>query len=230
MRIKPYAILPFLLQGVVWKLLAKPFFLFFGHLQVIGYEKIRQLDAPVIFAPNHSHSIDAILLPLAFPLWSRFSPLFYVAREAKYYSGWRHAVFSLFGDLRLIGAYPIAPQKHDYVLSLDKHISILNDGFNMCIFPEGGTTKDGDIKEAHGGVTHLGLATQKPVVPVLISGTYNINQKKFFSRERHIIIQFLDPILSKDFADAVRDQRDYKSAAQMVTNRLRETREALKIS
>ena len=175
---KFYAILPAVLQGTLWWFLMKPFFSFFGQLKVVGYEKVKLLDAPVILAPNHSHSLDAVLLPLAFPLWSKFSPLFYVARPAQLYTGWRKVAFSL-QDLKFIGSYPLIPNKKDYGVALEKHVNLLREGNTLCIFPEGGTTKDGTIRDAHGGVTYLATVTKRPIVPVHVSGTFQLTFKNF---------------------------------------------------
>lgn len=199
----------------------KPFFSFFGHLKVSGYEKIKSLDAPVIFAPNHSHSLDTVLLPLAFPLWSKFSPLFYVARPAQLYSGWRKIAFSL-QDLNFIGSYPLVPNKKDYGVALQRHVNLLQDGNTLCIFPEGGTTKDGTIRDAHGGVTYLAVTTKRPIVPVHISGTFQLSFKNLLKRKCELRITFLDPIYPDELLSRLSSaQNDYREAAQLIVERLR---------
>lgn len=199
----------------------KPFFLFFGHLKVNGYEKIKSLHTPIIFAPNHSHSLDAVLLPLAFPLWSKFSPLFYVARPAQLYSGWRKIAFSL-QDLNFIGSYPLVPNKKDYGVSLQRHVNILRDGNTLCIFPEGGTTKDGAIRDAHGGVAYLADVTKRPIVPVHISGTFQLTFMDLIKRKNKLTISFLDPIFPEELSKQLSEKNnDYRETAQIVVERLR---------
>lgn len=221
---KLYAILPFVLQGTLWWIVMKPLFLFFGHLKVEGYEHIKHFDDPLIFAPNHSHSVDAVLLPLTFPLWSKFSPMFYVARKAKFYTGWRKMAFSLF-NLNFIGSFPIEPGKRNYAESLRKHILILQGGGNMCIFPEGGITRDGKIRSAHGGVTYLALTTKRPVAPVLIEGTFGLSLKDFLSRKRHIKITFFQPLfLHVQYTGEETRPAHYGAIGEEVLDILREAR------
>ncbi len=199
----------------------KPLFLFFGHLKIVGYENVKALDAPIILAPNHSHSLDAVLLPLAFPLWSKFSPLFYVARPAQLYSGWRKIAFSL-QDLNFIGSYPLIPNKKDYGVALQKHEDLLRNGNTLCIFPEGGTTKDGTIRDAHGGVAYLADVTKRPIVPVHISGTFQLTFMDLIKRKNKLTISFLDPIFPEELSKQLFDnQNDYREAAQIVVGRLR---------
>ena len=82
---KSYYILPIIIQTTLWYLITKPFFKFFIGLEVKGYKNIKNEKAPLIFAPNHASEIDPVLLPLAFPIWSKFSPMFFVARETHFY-------------------------------------------------------------------------------------------------------------------------------------------------
>lgn len=186
---KIYFILPFFLQGTLWWIVVRPILYFFVGFKVINYECVKNLKGPVIFAPNHSHSLDAVLLPLALPLWSRFSPIFYVTREGVRYTGWRKFLFTFF-NLKHIGAYPITHDKKNYALSLETHKKIIEDGGSMCIFPEGGTTKDGFVRPARGGITYLAATTGVPVVPVLITGTFQLDIPTFLKRKSQVTVEF----------------------------------------
>ncbi len=185
MKFKSYFIAPFIFQATIWRIIMRPFFYYFGRLQVSGLENLHGIKGPVIFAANHPSEIDAIILPLALPLWSRFMPLFYVVREPKYYQDpyfkWRRFLY-LGWVFKLLGAFPIRSGAHDYALSLKNHVQILNDGGSICIFPEGVLSRGGVIGEAHGGVGYLALATGATVVPVYFGGMDTVSGKSFFSR------------------------------------------------
>lgn len=217
-----FKVLPFLIQSTFWWVVAKPLVVFFADFKVYGLEHIRGLKAPIIFAPNHSSSLDVVLLPLALPLWSTFSPLFYVSRKADYYTSWKKFIFSFF-NLNHIGAYAIEHEKKDYASSLRHHVEIINNGGNMCIFPEGGTTKDGLIRRAHGGVTYLTQVTGAPIVPVLISGTFKLSARKFFTRKIKITIQFFPPMYFQKmiYSNSEETAEEYKAQAERVLNVLR---------
>ena len=90
------AVIPFILQSTVWWLVMRPFLIFFTGFKVEGIEHIKNLNAPAIFTPNHSHPLDAELVPLALPFWSSFSPMFYVVRDGKKYSSWKKVLFTFY--------------------------------------------------------------------------------------------------------------------------------------
>jgi len=223
---KSYTIFPFLIQSTFWWVVVKPLTVLFAGLKVYGFEHIQSLKAPVILAPNHSNAFDSVLLPLAFPLWSRFSSLFYVVRSGKYYTSWRKFVFSFF-NLEHIGAYAVEHNQKNYAVALRRHKEIIEDGRTVCIFPEGGITRDGLIRSAHGGVVYLAQTTQKPVVPVLISGTYKLSPWKFFTRQARISVEFFPPIYFKE-SDYHNDSivaEQYRSNAERVLNVLRSAKQ-----
>jgi len=198
----------------------------FADLKVYGYENVKSLQAPVILAPNHSSSFDPVLLPLAFPLWSRFSPIFYVVRGGKYHTSWRKFVFSFF-NLEHIGSYAIKHNQKDYAVALNLHKEMIEDRRTMCIFPEGRITRDGLIQPAHGGVVYLAQVTKKPVVPVLISGTYELSPWKFFSHQAKISVRFFPPIYFKesDYRNDSTVAKQYKADAEKVLNVLRDAKQ-----
>lgn len=214
------AVIPFILQSTVWWLVMRPFLIFFTGFKVEGIEHIKNLNAPAIFTPNHSHPLDAELVPLALPFWSSFSPMFYVVRDGKKYSSWKKVLFT-FINLKLIGAYPLAHDKKDYALSLKTHENLLQSGLSVCIFPEGGLTKDGNIQKAHGGVTHLANATKLPVIPVLITGTYGMHFSALVLGKHRITVKFLPPVYLQDQHHEQIKAGDYHTFAEELLNTLR---------
>lgn len=223
--LRAYFILPFLLQGTLWWVVMKPLMTLLFGLQIKGYEHVRDVASPAIFAPNHSHPLDAELLPLALPLWSRFSPMFYVAREAGEYSSWKKLLFGIF-NLEHIGAYALAHDKKDYAASLKKHVAILNDGGSVCIFPEGGITRDGLIRRAHGGVSYLANQTGLPVIPVLIRGSYRFPLIKLLFRRESLSIEFFPPVYIDQgiYRNSDETAEAYRANAEEILNILRKTR------
>ena len=225
---KLYFIAPFLIQSTLWWLVMRPIFNIFAKMEITGLENLRGLSGSVIFAPNHSNEVDPVLLPLTLPLWSRFSPLFFVARERKYY---QKPFFGLRGrflynelSFALLGAYPVLEGKKNYALSLKNHLGILKDGGSVVIFPEGHMTKDGNLGPAHGGVGYLAYASDFPVIPVYIHGTFGFNFRSLFQGKEKINVTFCKPLSTADlFARKGEPTVDeYHRAADMVLGEVEE--------
>ena len=156
-------------------------FNFFVGLKVRGIENLKGLEKGIIFASNHANALDPILLPASLPFLSKFMPMFYTSRENTFYKRlWMRIFFSSGLFFKAWGSYAVAIGVHNYEESLRDHIKILNDKHSLFIFPEGGTTKDRNFKEAKGGVAFLAHKTNFPVVPVGINSTYKISWENFF--------------------------------------------------
>lgn len=225
MKLKLYFVAPFILQATLWRIVMRPFFNFFAHFEVKGLENLENLKGPVIFAPNHSSELDAILLPLALPIWSRFEPMFYVVRERKYYAhndfNWRRHLYQGW-VFKLLGAFPIKSGVQDYSISLKDHIQILRDGGSVCIFPEGSVTKDGNIGNAHGGVSYLAAKTNTLIVPVFINGTFRLTLSQLILRRSKFTLNFHSCIEVSNHTHETPE--DYRNTAQRVLDVLRSSK------
>ena len=221
-RLNPLLYTPMLLQSLIWPA-TKVVFGFFFKLEVLGLQNLKHLKKGVIFVSNHSSELDAVIVPASLPFLSRLMPMFYVARPAKFYvkSGWRKLFYGGF-LFKLWGAYPAIAGKHDYGLSLQAHLRVLRNNKSILIFPEGHKTRTGEImiEDARGGAAYLSEKTGFPIVPVLISGYFNMSLKDFILRRRKVSIIFGGPLSVKDiFSPAFsypREQNSYKSSMKNV--------------
>ncbi|HEY9584758.1 MAG TPA: lysophospholipid acyltransferase family protein [Candidatus Paceibacterota bacterium] len=210
---------PLILQTAIWPA-TRFFFWFFMHLKVVGLENLKDLPKGVIFASNHTGELDPIIVPASLPFLSRFSPTFYVSRPREFYnnSGWRQIFYGgLF--FKLWGSHSAISGYKDYGVSLSNHIHIIQRRHSLIIYPEGLTTKTGEVMvdEAHGGVAFLAEKTGLPIVPVYIGGHYKITLKDYLLRRRHVSIVFGRPIYSKElFGNEILVGNRYKSAARKV--------------
>jgi len=216
-----YFLSPLILQKLIW-IPTRLILWFFGHLEVKGLENLKDLRTNAIFAVNHSSELDPILLPAALPLFSRFSPIFYTSREQSFYkhSGWRQRFYGG-AFFKAWGAYPVSVGLHDYDKSLVNQARIMNDGGDLCIFPEGRKTTDGNIQKAKGGVAYLSYITKKPIVPVHYTGTYRLSMGEFFSRKRHLTVSFGAPIYAIAKADRYPSYDMFKDYAETVMDEIR---------
>ena len=137
-----------------------------------GDEGLAGLEAPVIFAANHASHVDTPLLLSCLPL--RFRHRTVVAAAADYFFDrrWKADTWSF-----LLAAIPIERTKINR-RSVDLAAELLEDGWNLVIFPEGGRSPDGWAQTFHpGGAAYLAVRTGRPVVPVHLDGTRHILAK-----------------------------------------------------
>jgi 1-acyl-sn-glycerol-3-phosphate acyltransferase len=202
---KLYKLSPLILQAIFWPFTI-PFLKFFVGFEVIGKENLKGLKGPVIFASNHISEIDPILVRAALPMFSSFTPLFYVARK-NYLDSIEGPRKYIYGGLffKAWGAYPTESGKGDYSISLKNHIKLLNEGCSLCIFPEGKISENGQLGEVHGGLGYLYKEMVTNVIIVKISGAFKINLKSFFTRKNRISIKLTPLAHIKALTD-----KDYK--------------------
>ncbi len=215
---KAYFISPLILQSIAWtptRLLLRMFVRF----EIKGLEYLDGARAPFIFAPNHASELDPVLVPAGFDFFSQIGPIFYTSLPKKFYEhlGW-HRFF--YGGLffKIWGAFPIKAGYKDYEKALSDHVAIIRDGGSVCIFPEGGMTKDGTIGEGRGGVAYLSHATGAPIVPVGISGTFRLRLVDFFSRKKTISICYGKPMYADELfvTDKFTEVNEEKRVAALV--------------
>ena len=140
------------------------------RFKVTGDESI-PTTGPAVLVCNHVSFIDAVLVMAASPRPIRFLM--------------DHRIFTtpVLGWLFKLGkAIPIAPQKEDpatYEAAFAKARAVLDDGELLCIFPEGGITRDGTLQPFKGGVMKLLEGKEAvPVVPMALTNLWG----SFFSR------------------------------------------------
>lgn len=154
----------FLLRFVVWMVANIAY-----RLNVVNRHKIPE-KGPAVLVCNHVGFVDWMILasavrqPLRFVMWYGFLKMPLV--------GW------LFRDAKVI---PIAPAKIDQGILEEAYDTIakeLENGEIVCIFPEGGLTRDGEMLEFKPGIEKIIQRTPVPVTPMALQGVWG----SFFSR------------------------------------------------
>lgn len=138
---------------------------------VRGAGELDLVEPPVIFVANHSSHLDTPLVLSILP--KTFSRKITVAAAADYFFDrtWKAHLFSL-----TLGAIPVERKRPDRT-SAKLAISLVEDGWNLVIFPEGGRSPDGWLQEIRGGAAYIAEHTKRPIIPIYISGTYQIMSK-----------------------------------------------------
>ena len=139
------------------------------RFRIRGDEHIPVSGAAILVC-NHVSYVDAVLLMAASP-----RPICFLMD---------HRIFAqpVLGWLFRLGkAIPIAPQKEDpaaYEAAFAAAGRVLAEGDLVCIFPEGGLTRDGQLGAFKGGVMKLLQAHPAPVVPMALHNLWG----SYFSR------------------------------------------------
>jgi 1-acyl-sn-glycerol-3-phosphate acyltransferase len=161
-RLARAIVLDDLLRPVV-KLLSSP--------TVHGLEHIEDLPGPAIFAANHHSHLDTPLVLTSLP--ARFRHKTVVAAAADYFfsSRAKGAISVL-----TIAAIPMERLRVNR-RSADIAARLMDEGWNLVIFPEGGRSEDGWGREFRGGAAYLALRCGRPTVPVHVEGTRRVLKK-----------------------------------------------------
>lgn len=126
---------------------------------------------PVIFTANHHSHVDTPLLQSSIPEPWRHKV--FVAAAADYF--FKTRVTSAASAFAL-NAIPLERSKVSR-RSADEAAVLIDEGWSMIIFPEGGRSPDGWGQQFRGGAAYLALRCGVPVVPVHLEGTGRILRK-----------------------------------------------------
>jgi 1-acyl-sn-glycerol-3-phosphate acyltransferase len=132
-------------------------------VQVTGLEKI-DTSKPHVYAVNHASALDIPVLYVYLPFQFR---IVFKKELLKYpIVGWH---------LRRSGQVCIDQQNPTAsVGSIRSALKSLKGGMPLVIFPEGGRTRDGEVKPFMPGAFFLAIKSHVDIVPVALVGTYEL--------------------------------------------------------
>jgi 1-acyl-sn-glycerol-3-phosphate acyltransferase len=136
-----------------------------------GLDRLDGLEGPAVFAANHHSHVDTPLLLSSLPTPWRHRAV--IGAAADYFFG--NPVTGALSAL-VIGAIPIDRTKISRA-STDLARDLINEGWSLVVFPEGGRSPDGWGQPFRGGAAFIAQRTNVPVVPVHIEGTGRILRK-----------------------------------------------------
>ena len=162
-----------------------------------GVDRLSELEGPAVFAANHHSHVDTPLLLSSLPTPWRHRAV--IGAAADYFFGTR-----LTGALSalVIGAIPIDRTKISRA-STDLARDLIDEGWSLVVFPEGGRSPDGWGQPFRGGAAFIAKRTDTPVVPVHIEGTGRILRKgKSTPTRSRTTITFGEPMYCAEDEDA----------------------------
>jgi 1-acyl-sn-glycerol-3-phosphate acyltransferase len=154
-----YTLVPeFLMRFLSWMIVSLLY-----RIRVEGGENVPE-EGPAVLVANHVSFMDPLIVNAA----TRRPPRFVM-----YYRIFNIPVLRFI--FRTAKAIPIAGRKEDEALMERAFAEVdqtLADGGLVCIFPEGGITRDGEILPFRPGIERIVAARPVPVVPIALRGLW----------------------------------------------------------
>jgi len=181
-------------------------------LRVRGKENLKNIKGPLVFAANHTSNLDTFVILQSLPVKIRFKVIALMSIEHHFRNffyrkgSWIRRIMEAYGFYLLvnlaIGALPLS-RTHGFKQVLENTGRLMDRGYHILIFPEGGVSVDGSIKRFESGVGIIASDMSAPVVPVKIEGLYNILRNGILPwghmpRRPIIKVTFGKPVIFKD--------------------------------
>lgn len=187
-------------------------------IDVSGLETLSGLSFPVIFASNHLGYLDTLAILRCLPLNVRRRIA--VAAAAEIYFGldaeasdkkkFGTGLTPVLGPL-FVNAFPFS-RRRSIRKSLSLMGEILDEGSSVILYPEGARSKTGEMLPFKPGVGMIATEMLVPVVPVKLSGSFNILPKeKLIPFKEKVKVTFGKPLSFKG-------RHDYEAIAKEIEN------------
>ncbi|QDU93097.1 MFS transporter [Lignipirellula cremea] len=142
------------------------------RLHIHGRDNLPE-EGGALLAPNHVSWLDGILLMLVSP-----RPVRMVAFRGNFEKGWLLWMTGVFRAI-LIGSKP-----KEIAGALKEAREALNAGDLVCIFPEGGISRTGQVQAFRPGMMKILKGTNVPIIPIYLDelwgSIFSFDQGKFF--------------------------------------------------
>lgn len=175
---------------LVWSghfIVFSPFF----KIKLEGKENIPK-KGRYILAANHKNFFDGWLSAYAIGPFKKVS--FLIAKRVLRHKGWQILA-------RLMGSVLISNEIEEYQKALKKLNNVLSHNGKVGIFPEGDISNKPIPRKFKGGVAKLSIDSKTKVVPIHISGTYNLRYFNYWLKRAEIVIKIGKPLELYSFAD-----------------------------
>ncbi|MHB8456589.1 MAG: lysophospholipid acyltransferase family protein [Acidimicrobiales bacterium] len=184
--------------------------------KVIGRDPMERIEGPIIVSANHASHLDTAVLLASLPVRRRHHTVVAAAADYFFDRRWKAALWA-FG----LGAIPMERMKASR-RSADAAAELIEQGWSLVIFPEGGRSPYGWGQEFKGGAAYLAKRCGVPVVPVHIRGTRAILPKSGAVRARlrpgQVEVRFGFPLRPADGEDARRFSARIEQAVALLAD------------
>src|SRR5262245_61251787 len=193
--------------GILAGILAPLLFLYVKR-RVAGREVLgEEMTDPVIFVANHSSHLDTPTILRAMPPAWRKRTAVAAAADYFYKSRWRARGVAL-----LFNTIPMGRSGGGLSSGASDHVhKLLDERWNLLIFPEGTRSREGDIGKVKSGAAVLAAQHGLNIVPIWVGGTHEAMPPgqnwpkrlpgRFFSRRVKVEVRFGPPISPRDASE-----------------------------
>ncbi len=164
-----------------------------ASLDVRGLENL-QGHGPFIFVANHNSNLDTPLVLTSLPRSLRNHTVVAAAMDSFFIHAYR-----AFKTVILFNAIPIDRHRVNR-RSAQQALELVEDHWNLLIFPEGGRSPDGTLHEFKGGAAYLADRAKAVVIPTYIHESGYLRGPKYAKaprfvdapsqRQHHVIVAF----------------------------------------
>jgi len=197
--------LPRVVRGGILAGVLAPLLYCYIKRRVDGREVLDEaLTAPVIFVANHSSHLDTPTVLRAMPRRWRNRTAVAAAADYFYKSRWRARSVAL-----VFNTVPLGRKGGGLGNGATAHVDkLIEEGWNLLMFPEGTRSRNGKIGKVHSGAAVLAGKHRLNIVPIWIGGTHQAMPPgqnwpkrlpgRLFSRRAKVEIRFGPPIPPRD--------------------------------
>jgi 1-acyl-sn-glycerol-3-phosphate acyltransferase len=168
--------------------------------RAVGGELFESLSHPVVFVANHSSHLDTPTILRALPRKWRARTAVAAAADYFYNTRWKANGVAL-----LFNTVPLGRKGGGLGNGATDHVDrLLDDGWNLVMFPEGTRSRDGSVGKVRSGAAVIAAKHGIPIVPIYLSGTHKAMpagqnwprriRGRLISRRHQVEVRFGDPI------------------------------------
>ncbi len=182
-----------LVRECIHRFFLGPYVRYMSTLESRGAENITG-SGPFIFVANHTSNLDTPLILSALPAKVRRRTVVAAAMDSFFMD--RRTAFK---TVLVFNAIPIDRQRVNR-RSAQQALELVEDRWNLLIYPEGGRTPDGAIQEFKGGAAYLAERARATVIPTyvheagLLRGPKYAKAPRFVNapnrRRHHVVVAF----------------------------------------
>ena len=205
-----------LARAVVLDTVTRPLAHALASPEVRGAELLGLAEPPVIFVANHTSHVDTPLLLSVLPARLRHKTVVAAAADHFFDRRWKAHLWAL-----ALAAIPIERHRVNR-RSAQLAAELVDEGWNLVIYPEGGRSHDGWFQPFRGGAAYLAARTGRPVVPVHVDGTWGILPRGSNRvRRARTRVSFGHPIVPSEDDDARRLEARIEAALATLADETR---------
>ncbi len=187
-------------RNLYWTYYISPLITRIASLSVSGTEAL-SATGPFIFVANHTSHLDTPLLLTALPAKVRRRTVVAAAMD-NFFMQW----FKAFRTVLVFNAIPIDRHKINR-RSSQLALELVEDRWNLVLYPEGGRSPDGNLKEFKGGAAYLAERSKATVIPTYIHEAGFLRGPKYAKapihtqgpsqRRHHVSVTFGRPLVAE---------------------------------